>query len=415
MDEFLAACGAACPIRLEIDDGTGEPRTVVLARPFAVVGNDPSADLRLDHEQVSQRHAYFQVLGGRLWAIDLGSRSGLQWRHGRPAGRGPLDPGETLGIGPFTIRRPADEPPVKDDGLRDPLRERLPGPPPVLDDPADGDPASWPLTRAVNLVGRSPLCRIRLEDDSVSRTHAALLRTTAGLWIVDLLGRGGVSINGHAARYGRLEPGDVLGVGRFQLRLRAGSGSEARPDDATWSPDPVGLPALATAARSVLTPIRPDLIAEVASGQEREVSPVLLLFIEQMGRMQQQMLDQFQQAMRMVFELIGERQRQDREQIREEVDRLRHLADELDTLKGRLNAPARDGSDKPATGSSTRERPAPAAADRAVVGPASPVSPQSPNEPSGNSLAWVCGRLHEMQAEQQQRWARVTRLLKGSD
>ncbi len=357
MDEFSAACGAAHPIHLEIDDGTGEPRAVVLARPFAVVGDDPAADVRLDHEQVSQRHAYLQVLGGRLWAIDLGSRGGLQWRHGRPAGRGTLAPGESLGIGPFTIRRPADESVAGDDGLHDPLRNRLPGPPPVLDDPDTEGPTSWNLTRAVNLVGRSPLCRVRLEDDSVSRTHAALVRTSAGLWVVDLLGRGGVSINGHAARYGLLEPGDILGVGRFRLAPRAGSESEARPDDEAWSPDPAGLPALAATSRSVLTPIRPELIAEVAAGREGEVSPVLLLFIEQMGRMQQQMLDQFQQAMRMVFELVGERQREEREQIREEVGRLRQLAAELDALKRRLDAPARAGLDKPADGIIGRETP----------------------------------------------------------
>lgn len=426
MDEFSAACGATHPIRLKIDNGKGVSRVVTLVRPFAIIGGNPAADIRLDHIQVCRRHAYLQVLGGRLWVIDLSIRGGLQWPHGRPVCCGPLDPGDSLGIGPFTIHRPTDEARAVDgyDGYHDPLRDQPPGPSPILYGLDAGGPASWGLTQVINLLGRSLLCRVRLEGSSISQNHAALVRTPAGLWMVDLLGRGGVSVNGVATRYGLLESGDVLGIGQHRvsqhrLTLRAGSEALARPIS------PASLPALTATAITVmaqaapdrpesLAPIRPELITEAASRREGEVGPVLLMFIEQMGRMQQQMLDQFQQAMQMIFELASERQREDRAQIHEEIGRLRQLAGELEVLKARLEPPGPAALGQPPAAPPVAEkRPDPIPIDRAAaIKPLASVGPRPDTEPQGDSLAWICRRLHEMQDEQQHRWSRVARLLK---
>jgi hypothetical protein len=54
----------------------------------------------LDRGDVSQRHAYFQVLAGRVFGYDLPSRTGLHWGEAAvPAGR--LDRARPVRVGPF--------------------------------------------------------------------------------------------------------------------------------------------------------------------------------------------------------------------------------------------------------------------------------------------------------------------------
>ena len=52
---------------------------------------------------------------------------------------------------------------------------------------------TWPVRRVMSLIGSASGCKFRLTDASVSRFHASLVRTSVGLWIVDLLGQGGIT------------------------------------------------------------------------------------------------------------------------------------------------------------------------------------------------------------------------------
>ena len=79
---------------------------------------------------------------------------------------------------------------------------------------------SWPVHRVMSLIGSATGCKFRLTDPSVSRFHASLLRTPVGVWIVDLLGKGGITVNGVPVRSHRLMDGEVLGIGRYQLRIQ---------------------------------------------------------------------------------------------------------------------------------------------------------------------------------------------------
>src|SRR5262245_721407 len=80
MDDFLGSCGAGCPLRIDVT-GPSPRQSVrcVFEQPCVMIGRDAGNDLRLDHDQVSRRHAYLQLLAGRLFCIDLGSRTGLWW------------------------------------------------------------------------------------------------------------------------------------------------------------------------------------------------------------------------------------------------------------------------------------------------------------------------------------------------
>src|SRR5205823_2199636 len=78
-DTFRTGCGAAAPLRLGCGP-VGQPPEQVRAfeTPFVLVGRDERNDLVLAHQAVSRRHAYLQLLGGRLFCLDLKSRYGVR-------------------------------------------------------------------------------------------------------------------------------------------------------------------------------------------------------------------------------------------------------------------------------------------------------------------------------------------------
>jgi hypothetical protein len=80
------------------------------------------------------------------------------------------------------------------------------------------------LTASRLLIGRHPWNDVQLDDDSVSRHHAMLVRE-AGHWtIVDLNSTNGIRVNDRDVRQQRLRHGDVVQVGRFRLVLNEGVG-----------------------------------------------------------------------------------------------------------------------------------------------------------------------------------------------
>ncbi len=49
----------------------------------------------------------------------------------------------------------------------------------------------------LTLIGSGAGCKIRLEDDIISKVHCGLLVTHKGLWVIDFLGtRGGTRVDG---------------------------------------------------------------------------------------------------------------------------------------------------------------------------------------------------------------------------
>ena len=83
IDLFREACGMTGPLQLRVDyPGVADPLQWVLYQPFALIGREPRAHLQLDHDEVSRRHAYLQVVAGRVFFTDLESRMGIQWENG---------------------------------------------------------------------------------------------------------------------------------------------------------------------------------------------------------------------------------------------------------------------------------------------------------------------------------------------
>jgi len=398
MNRFLGACGATGPLRLAAErPRVFGPVSVALDKPFALVGSGVHADLRLDDNQVSHRHLYVQVYNGRVFGIDLGSRTGTHWDNGnQPFGW--LDPGKSVWIGRHRVYLEGDSPgkgPASE-LPQEPLlsRDFNPGnlPPVSLEFVKGGiqkegrlKPARFAVNRVLVLMGRTEGCKIRLMDSSVSKYHCSLIRTPRGVWVVDLLSRNGIWVNGANVPWARLEQGDRLEIGAFVLRLHYDEPEdEQRKPDADPNPsgDPIGPPPVISDSdpdRSVGSqPYPPDdpeppresslqassdvdrpsqnqsvsvLVEETAPedpnhalvvSPRRSLIPVELsesiavVIANQFSQMQQQLFDQFYQAMLVMFQTFSTLHKDQMDLVRQELDRVHDLTRQLQALKTEL-------------------------------------------------------------------------------
>jgi hypothetical protein len=77
-------------------------------------------------------------------------------------------------------------------------------------------------------------------------------------------------------------------------------------------------------------------VLPASSRQSESTEALLVPLVNQFGIMQQQMFDQFQQAMAMMVKMFGTMHRDQMEVIRAELDRLHELTDEFHALKNEL-------------------------------------------------------------------------------
>jgi pSer/pThr/pTyr-binding forkhead associated (FHA) protein len=469
MNYFQQSCCATGPLRL-ICGGRGWS----FPQPFVVIGRDATADLVLDHPQVSRCHAYLQVIQGRLFCVDLGSRTGIHWPDGRPAPSGWINPGEGLRIGPFEVHPLADgglgaAPFVGSAGRPNPLEATLPGPEPRLEiEPAPdagvagGDPpSSWGLCCVLTLVGTAAGCGIRLQDSSVSRYHGGLLRTATGIWVIDLLGRNGIAVNGMSVRYARLVEGDQLRIGRFVASLRDdpdGGGREdgAGADRTDWTGSPgTGSTSLVTTTHAPWTSSPasldgpPSLVPALPSFRAGPLSPAplpgegldgppLSHLLSQVGLMQNQMLNNYNQSMMMAAQMFASICREEMGTARDELERAHEIVEELRALKESLaSLPARpapgpaapppgrpDSGPEAVSEPRAAGKPPPARApDRAAPHPESGTTPRVPREGAPSTdmpqtyqeiCLWLCKRAEMMDGEQQDRWKKILNSILGA-
>jgi len=215
--------------------GPDEPQPSQLAvnGPFALIGRDESCICRLNHPDVSRRHAYLQAIYGRIFCIDLGSRTGTHWGD-KARKSGWLDPGSPARIGPNQVEvldsiglGSPNVPFPEHFSPLDPYTGQLGTLPRVEIEIFNGavPSAEMTITRLITLVGSSPRCKLRLQHSSVAKVDCSLLWLADGLWIVDLSGRGHSRLRGKVLRCARLENEQTLRLGRFHLRIHYLSGA----------------------------------------------------------------------------------------------------------------------------------------------------------------------------------------------
>ena len=117
-DSFSEACGLAGPLKVRLENPAREVASELEFRcPFLVVGRGDSMDLAIDSPAVSRRHAYFQVVAGRVFCVDLGSRTGVRWEDGART-VGWVDRGQGVDIGPERNNFEGDRAGSEGDGAR---------------------------------------------------------------------------------------------------------------------------------------------------------------------------------------------------------------------------------------------------------------------------------------------------------
>ena len=446
IDRFLAACGLGGPLPLRVScPGWREPVLRKLHQPFVVIGRDPRADLCLNAPEVSPCHAYLQVLAGSLFAVDLQSETGTRWPEG-PARNGWLAGGQALRIGPFTVEVAEDE---LDEDLGTPRdwnpllsgsaqAARLP---PVTLELLNTADKQGPrrLNRLLALVGSAAGCNVRLVSSTVARFHAGLLRTAAGLWVVDLLGRSGVAVNGTPMRFALLRHGDELQVGKFQLRVgceparsapaavettaagRTRAASAARPENGK-DPEPNGSHLKTPEPAPITTLEVPADLAAVSVPEmrlARREDALLLPLVQQFQLMQQQLFDQFQQTMLVVVKMFGTLHREQTDLVRKDLERVHALTRELERIQTDWKSQA-----PPTTAPAEREEKAPvrrspaakAARPETAAGPDAASPPQSGEPPAAPDEAihtWLSDRMAALQQERQSQWQKIFKFLGG--
>jgi pSer/pThr/pTyr-binding forkhead associated (FHA) protein len=509
MAQFLEACGGTGPLQLNVEyQASQESVRHLLHQPFVVIGRDGRADILLDHVQVSRCHAYLQLIGGRLFCVDLESRNGTHWEKGAKRS-GWLDYNKALRIGPYWIRLLREN---TNGQAAAPGSWNLAATPPgssgfpdITLEFINWGPQSptWKMAPLLALVGNSPECRVHLVGQSTSNFHCSLLRTPTGVWVVDLLGRNGTRVNDESVRCARLNDGDRLQVGRFLIRIRYDSQPTDSPNPITLGESPSlsvespnSRPTLFPAQRNeyrspggpseedpgqtvtspaMASPPSPPLVTSLlvsaqlaeeppghSSGQELVPLPatppaaqedlarsLLVPIAQQLGQMQQQMFDQFQQAMMMMFQMFHTLQRDQIKVIREELDHLQGLTEELQSLQAELRQRSPAATAKaplpPTAGFTAHTRTDPAAGSarppaasqppggkhpkKPTPGPRpQPVAPSAAPGPSAaaaspkvmpqgqsdeNLHAWLSERILAIQQERQSRWQKVMNFLTG--
>jgi pSer/pThr/pTyr-binding forkhead associated (FHA) protein len=422
LELFLAACGSSEPLQLGVGSRDGLlSETRLFRRPFLVIGRRPESDLVLDHWQVSRRHAYLQLIEGRYYCVDLGSRTGT---HGGDATErsGWLEQGRAIQIGPFAVRPEGPTTAPKPAGAPLAVTWELPG-------RAIGQ-AVWRMDRHLALIGRSPACKIRIVEPDVSKFHCSVVLTPHGVWAVDLLGQNGILVNDVPVRCARIEDGDELRIGRHTLRARYDSPPLPLPLSRLAAPNPMNQGILAKFEPSYLAPIaRPGVelqsgitppggqdLSTVLAGSVGTIDPSVNLLVHQFGMMQQQMFDQFHQTMMMMFEGFAALHREQSSSLREEFDQVRKLSEEIETLRRETARLAEEAAKaakapvRPRPATNGHSSPAPSTEGASPPRPQDPVFKRAtppPPDPHVDIHSQLLLKLSTIQNERQTRWQKI--------
>jgi pSer/pThr/pTyr-binding forkhead associated (FHA) protein len=388
-ERFRKACGLTAPLVLACESPTGldsGSTTRTFPCPFVLIGRTPRADLFLDNEEVSRRHAFLQAIAGKILVVDLLSRTKVYWEgEGTPRSRGWLGPRGYIEVGSHRISRSRQDAGDHDHGLSagsytafDEPSEAAPVLRCALELPirVGDNPSLWPVEGEMAMVGRAEECQLVLSDDSISRFHAALVPTPSGLWVVDLSAREGVLVSGERVRWAWLADGDTIRMGRFTFILRYESvpveitradvplEAGARSDGPSGSELAVrkgasdggrrnlavrsGGRSLAPVRAKRSAPVEPETIvpsgAELLGPMPFPANPMA------MWQQQMQLMESFHNDMILMVQMFVAMHKEHSASVRHELDMVRRLTRELDALQAKTGAsPETDDAGDPVT------------------------------------------------------------------
>jgi pSer/pThr/pTyr-binding forkhead associated (FHA) protein len=167
------------------------------------IGRSRGCDIVLPSANVSRKHARLFTEGGKLFVEDIDSINGIFVDGHRTSGKVELGPAAQVKVGDYYLHVERSK---KSHGLEDgAVKLRLHG------KNLGVAGRAYPLTRAVNLLGRGRDASTTIIDSSVSRVHAKI--------VVRDDGSNGTFINGKPVTTGALEHGDRVKFGNVEFEV----------------------------------------------------------------------------------------------------------------------------------------------------------------------------------------------------
>lgn len=416
LTRFAQACGAVRPLDLLVERPNGSiAKSTSIPQPFAVVGSDPYCDLPLPGSGLAPRHLSLQVIQGRLFAVDISGMPNGLMIVGVPRGDGWIAEGEAVVMAGHRLYLTAPVAP--------PLPSPTSGFHPLVPNAEivgrlvksqlefrNGRTAQskWDVNRVLTLVGRAKACKINLTSEDVSLYHCSLLLTADGLWVIDLFGRGGLTVNGLPQRFFRLAAQDQLTVARFHLGVAYPNGDPGEPivplaqatpishhdlfDSHFVSPNPLRTGASETpppTAGQATTP-------EPGTPSPRVEMPKDLVVpgmpADGTGAITAPMFEQFQQSMLLMMKMFGQMHQQQMAGLQQEMARLATLTEEIGKMQSDIQKAV-----APAPAALPHYNPLPAPEE---------VAPMS--ESTAEQHQQIFDKMAKLEAERQSIWKRLS-------
>jgi ABC-type multidrug transport system ATPase subunit len=165
------------------------------------IGREQGNDLIVASEQASRRHASILAAEGRHFVADLGTVNGTELNGERLRGESRfLNAGDTIVVAGEVLRFVSGA-------------ETTFGAAPAA--PRAAQAVSFNGTRLA--IGRHDSNDLALSDPNVSRFHAEVVSTPAGIELRDLGSRNGTRLNGQPVSRAALTTGSEIGIGPFRL------------------------------------------------------------------------------------------------------------------------------------------------------------------------------------------------------
>jgi hypothetical protein len=406
VQRFFEACQGTEPIQVELTPKQGGSTIVVeYEKPFILVGRAAGADMGFENTGTALRQLYFQLIAGRLFAIQLSeefptSIGQHHWEAGWVSSEDRYDISEAS----LVIKNPVQKgaPPVQ---VIDPTASTPQGR--VLYSLECGLGSSRikriPNSRQILLIGRSTPAKLRVKDRTLCPIHAALVNTGSSNWIVDLSFEGGVTINDEVVAFAELQPGDVFNCGRVPFRL-------LKPNEATPERNPI-----VQVRNPVSHVVTPTVSAPTYPHSEALAPDHMTPVLEELAKFQSHSFEQFREILGTVMQMVGIVLSEQRSFVKDELDRMERMMMMMVKAQGTVPV-ALPQTNGPAS------NPAPQAVQQGTTPPpiSMPTAPPRPEAPPPSGLndvvlhSWVEQQLQSLQVEQESLWQRVKRSMTGN-
>lgn len=330
LETFFQACGGTQTISLAVRrvEGRGNAEAYAFQQPFVVIGSCPDSDLVMPDRSVNYRHIYLQLVAGRWFFANLARISRTKAGQGNPAS-GPFDVGCELKVGYHFIKRVGPAPAELIRQSADDLPESSVDLPSftlhvVGRRQSSSDLPPTEFSAPVTLIGTSKHCDLVLDDESISRVHASLVLTTGGLWAVDLLGRGGLIVDGRREIWSQVHDGSVLQIGRASIRVRIGA-ARTRP-----------IGRLGRRAAPLITPSDSPAATPPAVSYGGLSEGAVLSLMGQLAEMQNQFFEHSRMQMQWMSQMLAQVSQSQQDAALRDMARIEEISCELREIRAQL-------------------------------------------------------------------------------